>query len=143
MMSNKEASHQFAIEFKKKYFWKMFMFNVFPMICVNMRHSTTNYMVVNPRYTTSRIESNTVNTRHMTCRICDSMRHVAVFRIESVVLQVTINLLIRGAKVKGRNYFTKLIRIWSIFYIIVINHVKLNKVLTSWFQSLWRKFSIK
>ena len=52
-----------------------------------MRNSMTNYMVVNPRYTTSRVESNAVNICCMTCRICDSMRHVAVFRIESVVLQ--------------------------------------------------------
>ena len=46
-------------------------------------------LVVNPRYTTPRIESNTENTRHTMCRICDSMRHVAGFRRETVVLQVS------------------------------------------------------
>ncbi len=54
-----------------------------------MRLTTTKYTVVNPRYTKSRVESNTVNTWHTTCRIYDTMRHVAVFRRESVVLQVS------------------------------------------------------
>ena len=40
-----------------------------------------------------RLESYTVNIRHTTCRICDFMRHVAVFRIELVVLRVsTVNV---------------------------------------------------
>jgi hypothetical protein len=58
----------------------------------NMRHSTTKYMVVNPRHTTFRVEKYTVNIRHMTCRICDFMRHFVFFRIESVVLQVSMVL---------------------------------------------------
>jgi hypothetical protein len=47
------------------------------------------HMAVNPRYTTSRVESHTVNIRLRTCRICDPIRHVVVFRRESVVLQVS------------------------------------------------------
>jgi hypothetical protein len=54
-----------------------------------MRQYTTKYLVVNPRYATSRVEANTVYMQHMMCRIYDFMRHVEVFRIESVVLQVS------------------------------------------------------
>ena len=46
------------------------------------------YRAINPRHTTFRVESYTVNIRYTTCRICDSMRHVVFSRIETVVLQV-------------------------------------------------------
>ncbi len=78
--------HLFIREFQNLIFWKKCSV---PMTCDNMRHSTIQYMAVNPRYETYRVEANTVNMRHSMCRICDSMRSVADFRIESVVLQVS------------------------------------------------------
>ena len=50
-------------------------------------HPRSNYMVVNPRYMTSRVMSYTVNIRYTTCRICDSMRHVVLCRGITVMLQ--------------------------------------------------------
>ena len=47
-------------------------------------------MAVNPRYTTPRAESYTVNIQYMMCSIFDSMRHVVVFCREMIVLQVSI-----------------------------------------------------
>jgi hypothetical protein len=52
-------------------------------------------MAVNPRHLMSRIKSYTVNIRYMTCRICDIMRLVMVFRIETVVLQVSKIMYLR------------------------------------------------
>ena len=49
-------------------------------------------IAVNPRYTTSGVELYPVNTRYTTCRISDLIRHAVVFRRETVVLQVSINL---------------------------------------------------
>ena len=54
-----------------------------------MRPSTTKYVAVNPRYTTFRVESYTVNIGYTTCRIYDYMQYVVVFRSEMVVLQVS------------------------------------------------------
>jgi len=57
------------------------------LICDNVRPATTQTWQLNLWYTTSRVRSYTVNMRYPTCRICDSKRHVVVFRRETVVLQ--------------------------------------------------------
>jgi hypothetical protein len=46
-------------------------------------------IAVNPRHIIYCVKSYTVNMRYLTCRICDSMRHVVVFCIETAVLQVS------------------------------------------------------
>ena len=79
-MPKREASHQFSREF-------MFDKNV---ICDYMRHSTTQIYVSKPTICDISCIECRVIIRDMTCRICDYMRHVAVFRRESVVLQVSI-----------------------------------------------------
>ena len=53
--------------------------------------SRPKQVAVNP-FTTFRVESYTVNIGYTTCRICDSMRHVVVFRTETAVLQVSTYL---------------------------------------------------
>jgi len=77
---SKQAFHHLFWEFKKKL--------NYTTIC---DHPRSKYVVVNPRYTTSRVKSCTVNIWYRTCRICNFMRHVVVFRRETVVLQVSKN----------------------------------------------------
>ena len=62
---------------------------MYATICDNPRAKS---MAVSPRYTTSRVEPYPVNIRYTTCRICNSMRPVGVFRRETVVLQVSTKL---------------------------------------------------